>query len=98
MQLANFLALPILGRVGGTRFWDTSRMLRRNAKRTLAERQAEQLRLLNALLTRPARNVPLHRERIDGRAQSQAGTYQSRIPFGKWRCEAVSLPLKASRK
>ena len=37
MQLANFVALPILGRVGGTRFWDTSRMLRRNAKRILCK-------------------------------------------------------------
>ena len=67
LQLANFVALPVLGRVGGTRFWDASRMLRRQAGRPLAERQAEQLRLLNALVTRAARNVPLLRERIDAR-------------------------------
>jgi len=67
LQLANSVALPVLGRMGGTRFWDTSRMLRGQAKRALVERQADQLRLLNSLLARAARSVPLLRERIDGK-------------------------------
>ena len=65
LQLANSVTLPVLGRVGGTRFWQTSRMLKRQAGRTLAERRAEQLRSLNRLLARAARNVPLLRERLD---------------------------------
>lgn len=66
LQLANSVALPVLGRVGGTRFWETSLGLARHATRTLEERRAEQLRLVNSLLSRAARNVPLLRERLAG--------------------------------
>ena len=64
IQLANLAALPVLGRIGGTKFWPMSRALCRAAARPLGERKAAQLRLLNNLIARAARNVPMIRERL----------------------------------
>ena len=64
IQIANLAALPVLGRIGGTRFWPMSRALARASRRPLAERKADQLRSLNALLQSAARNVPMIRERL----------------------------------
>ena len=67
IQLANLAALPLLGRVGGTKFWPMSRALCRAAESPLSERKAGQLRLLNQLIVRAARNVPMIRERLANR-------------------------------